>query len=88
MESRNKVKYCPLCGSNNLVFDSREVPYGIWRRRKCLNPNCKHRFTTIEVSEKDYAKLKVLDSIKEQIKGLMDDEEDDSCISVDDKCPH
>lgn len=45
---------CPRCGSkNDKVIDSRTAKndLSIKRRRECLNPKCKHRFTTIETIE-------------------------------------
>ena len=45
---------CPRCGkSNDKVIDSRTAKndLSIKRRRECLNPKCKHRFTTLETIE-------------------------------------
>ena len=45
---------CPRCGSkNDKVIDSRTAKndLSIKRRRECLNPKCRHRFTTIETIE-------------------------------------
>ncbi|MGB0370333.1 MAG: transcriptional regulator NrdR [Opitutales bacterium] len=45
---------CPRCGStNDKVIDSRTAKndLSIKRRRECLNPDCRHRFTTLETIE-------------------------------------
>jgi len=44
---------CPYCSyTKSKVTDKRSSPLGIRRRRECLNPKCKKRFTTYEVIEK------------------------------------
>lgn len=46
---------CPFCGfSESKVVDSRPAEEGatIRRRRECLSPDCKSRFTTYEIMEK------------------------------------
>jgi transcriptional regulator NrdR family protein len=44
---------CPICSSKALTLDTRSIEKGtsIRRRRECINPACKKRFTTYE----DYA---------------------------------
>lgn len=44
----NEVKYCPKCGSMTLIVDSRTKMNGIWRRRKCENPECDYMIKTME----------------------------------------
>lgn len=46
---------CPFCGfSESKVVDSRPAEEGatIRRRRECLSPDCKSRFTTYEIMER------------------------------------
>jgi transcriptional repressor NrdR len=44
---------CPYCGHiKSKVTDKRSSSSGIRRRRECLNPKCKKRFTTYERVEK------------------------------------
>jgi transcriptional repressor NrdR len=44
---------CPYCAhTKSKVTNKRSSPSGIRRRRECLNPKCKKRFTTYEVVEK------------------------------------
>jgi transcriptional repressor NrdR len=44
---------CPYCShTKSKVTNKRSSPSGIRRRRECLNPRCKKRFTTYEVVEK------------------------------------
>jgi len=44
---------CPYCAhTKSRVTNKRSSPSGIRRRRECLNPKCKKRFTTYEVVEK------------------------------------
>lgn len=48
---------CPKCNAYGLaIADSRPDGETIRRRRKCLN--CGYRFTTYEISEEDYRKVK------------------------------
>ena len=43
---------CPYCvHTSSKVTDKRKSPEGIRRRRECLNPKCKRRFTTYEKIE-------------------------------------
>ena len=43
---------CPYCAyTSSKVTDKRKSPDGIRRRRECLNPKCKKRFTTYEKIE-------------------------------------
>jgi transcriptional repressor NrdR len=43
---------CPTCRkSETRVVDSRDDETVVRRRRECLNPGCKHRFTTYERME-------------------------------------
>lgn len=41
---------CPKCGESTNVTDSRQALArdGIRRRRRCPNPKCQYRFTTLE----------------------------------------
>ena len=49
----NIIMNCPYCAhTKSRVTDKRDSPSGIRRRRECLNPKCKKRFTTYEVVEK------------------------------------
>lgn len=44
---------CPYCAhTKSKVTDKRDSPTGIRRRRECLNPKCRKRFTTYERVEK------------------------------------
>ncbi len=45
--------HCPKCKGKTQVIDSRgtERKEAIRRRRKCLNPRCRKRFTTYEIYE-------------------------------------
>ena len=44
---------CPYCEhKESKVTDKRDSPEGIRRRRECLNPKCKKRFTTYERIER------------------------------------
>lgn len=44
---------CPYCvHTSSKVTDKRKSPEGIRRRRECLNPKCKRRFTTYEKIER------------------------------------
>ena len=48
---------CPRCNAMGLAAaDSRPYQGTIRRRRKCLN--CGYRFTTFEIREEDYRKMK------------------------------
>lgn len=40
------MKYCPLCGSDSYIVDSRVTPEGVRRRRVCQS--CGHRWKTVE----------------------------------------
>lgn len=44
---------CPYCAhTKSRVTNKRTSPEGIRRRRECLNPKCKRRFTTYEKVER------------------------------------
>lgn len=44
---------CPYCAhTKSRVTNKRSSPSGTRRRRECLNPKCKRRFTTYEIVEK------------------------------------
>jgi transcriptional repressor NrdR len=44
---------CPYCAhTRSRVTNKRASPEGVRRRRECLNPKCKKRFTTYEIVEK------------------------------------
>ncbi len=48
-----KIMNCPYCAhTKSRVTNKRASPEGVRRRRECLNPKCKRRFTTYEVVEK------------------------------------
>lgn len=51
------MKYCPKCGSDSYVIDSRDKPYGIRRRRQC--ENCGYKWTTLETRIESYMRFKV-----------------------------
>jgi transcriptional repressor NrdR len=60
---------CPKCGSDQLhVTDSRPVDVVVKRRRECLD--CGHRFSTAEITMKEYKLyLSILDQ-KNRLMGL------------------
>ena len=41
-------KYCPKCGKETRVIDSRDAETGVRRRRVC--DDCGYRFTTLEIT--------------------------------------
>ena len=47
---------CPVCGGKTLVVDSRAYTDHIHRVRKCQD--CNLRFSTVEVDEDLYSKIK------------------------------
>ena len=48
---------CPKCGSYQLVVvDSRNKPFGVQRRRECMD--CGHRFNTAEIDMEYLVTLK------------------------------
>lgn len=40
---------CPICGGKTGVYGSYSDVEAVYRRRKCLDPNCNHRFYTTEL---------------------------------------
>lgn len=71
---------CPDCGSKTHILESRQrkrIRNGkdprfaaagptVFRRHECLNPNCKNRFSTYEVDQRDYQKMLLLIDIAEK----------------------
>ena len=65
---------CPDCGSKTQILESRQrkrianandprfaaAGPTVFRRHECLNPNCKNRFSTYEVDQRDYQKMLLL----------------------------
>ena len=65
---------CPECGSKTHILESRQrkrianakdpryaaAGPSVFRRHECLNPNCKNRFSTYEVDQRDYQKMLLL----------------------------
>lgn len=66
MKKIRPVKDCPYCGTESLIFDSRPMTYGIYRRREC--PKCKYRFTTVEIDYDSY--MQIENKVKQGIKIL------------------
>lgn len=49
----SSARMCPMCGKEqSVVIDSRDKPYGTYRRRKCLE--CGFRYNSIEISESEF----------------------------------
>lgn len=50
---------CPVCGGKVTVVNSVSDEEGVYRRRKCLDPECGHAFytTEIESGNADYLEL-------------------------------
>lgn len=65
--------YCPKCKQPTEVIDSRQVNgrNAIRRRRECLSPDCKHRFTTYEDFESSKIRLEN-DSLRKKLKRAQD----------------
>ena len=60
---------CPYCAhTKSRVTNKRSSPSGIRRRRECLNPKCKKRFTTYEVVEKSDLYVVKKDGTREKVK--------------------
>ena len=60
---------CPKCGATDIcVIDSRIIGDTVRRRRGCAV--CNHRFTTYEVSEKQYAVLRKIEELMEDGKAV------------------
>ncbi len=66
------VQTCDNCGEETRVIDSRHGEHFIRRRRECMA--CKVRFSTVEITEKEYNRLTrdsdFVKSVKEFFKGL------------------
>ena len=60
---------CPKCGSKAKVIDSRPYESYIIRRRECNG--CKHRFTTYEISLREYEDGKQAINTVKQVKELI-----------------
>lgn len=52
--------YCPVCQTGTDVVETRPSYKRVRRRRSCPNPECKHRFATVEVPHDTPKKLKDL----------------------------
>ena len=63
------VKCCPKCGTETRAKDSRSTREGIRRRRFC--PMCGYAFTTYEVTEEDYIRLRGAKTIINRTKNLL-----------------
>jgi transcriptional regulator NrdR family protein len=60
---------CPKCQSQQtIVYNSRPKDSTTWRRRKCLD--CKHRWTTIEVTEDVFDFIDQIDKAIGTLKAL------------------
>lgn len=68
-QKRYVVKYCPICGTETRSRDSRPTKEGIRRRREC--PSCGNRFTTYEVTEEEYLRLRGAKKILTRTKNLL-----------------
>lgn len=41
---------CPTCGRDSAVLETRDGPHNqVRRRRECLDPACRMKFTTVEL---------------------------------------
>lgn len=68
------MKYCPKCGQELSVCNSRVREYGyIHRRRDCKE--CKIRISTIELPTEDYKKIidenREIKDLMQQIKNML-----------------
>ena len=52
---------CPQCKSETAVIDSRPVLDSIRRRRECVNPDCRHRYTTREIPQENLENYRTLE---------------------------
>jgi len=76
---------CPDCGSKTHILESRQrkrirnakdarfaaAGPTVFRRHECLNPNCKNRFSTYEVDQRDYQKMLLLVDIAEKTESAL-----------------
>lgn len=50
------ARMCPMCGkAQSEVIDTRDKPYGTYRRRRCVQ--CGYRFNSIEIQENELEEL-------------------------------
>ena len=56
---------CPKCGGNTKIKESRQREHYYFRRHECLK--CHARFSTHEVYEEDYAKIKAVKRIERML---------------------
>lgn len=56
---------CPKCQHETRVYSTESKPDETFRRRKCINLKCGHRFKTWEVRAGKYARMNMLDANKE-----------------------
>lgn len=70
---------CDGCGHDSRVIDSRDSGAIVRRRRECLSPACKVRFTTYEVSAEIYsttqfsaATVKKLVDLRSELGSILD----------------
>ena len=60
-----------ICGGRSEVTETRAMPYGIRRRRRC--PKCDTRWTTVEVDGAMFTRIvAILDSLRAVVGPLMD----------------
>lgn len=68
---------CTKCGGKTTVIDTRSRSFNrgnqVYRRRRCLDANCKHRFSTVELlvarvgkSQSIARTYKVLDALEKR----------------------
>ena len=62
------IKYCPECGTESLVIDSRpREGGGIYRRRYCPKCGTWKKWSTIEISFDDYREVEKLPKLRGQL---------------------
>jgi hypothetical protein len=65
-----KLPDCPQCGKSAVrVLESKKAQHGQRRRKEC--EDCKHRFTTYEISSEAYAQYEHLLHLHQQLSKLM-----------------
>lgn len=68
-------KKCPKCKSTSFVVESRDESHRIMRRRHCSSSDCRHRYSTYEVTAETYKQLKQISQIKIKINELLNESE-------------
>lgn len=61
---------CPNCGAKTRVYDVRQLKKNDenWRRRECENG---HKFSTYEIVDADYKKLRSVQSAKNTLQNII-----------------